>query len=968
MAYKKNSARARHLVVGFLIFFLLMEFASASSVPIYVKPLASNGSLNPDTTYTYSFNWTTDSTCNTVIFSNSNVEITTGKDGVGFTSLTIPDSISSLPNYICEYRNGALRSVHSMSSQFSDKIFTQSIRGDGSSLTNVNASSLGSYSASFFMPLNKSVFGDFNFNGGWTSGGLSIIGGGLYSQNVYTYNLSNLNVSNLNINGSLLPQSSFDNQFDLGSSSLRWKDLYIGGNLYADGSLYENGNSLSDIYYLKSNPFSFYNSTTIPNYALNSSLSSYYSISNPYGYYNSTTLPTGAVESDPRWTGNFTAYNSSWSSTFNSTYNNYINSLSSIDCGAGSLVIGVQSNGTILCAEDQVGSPGAGDIESVHGDNDYIYNGSNSGAVNLRFNETRLNQTIDLRGADTVYSAGSNLTLTGTTFAINMTTVKNYFDPIYQVAGSYVTIPDIVSLVGNWTLDKANYYNKTEIEGNLSGYYLKTNPFGFYNSTNPPPGSNSSFNQSLTDSLYYQKNNPSSFYNSTTLQNLSQLSNNFNFINQTYTNLTYYLASNPSGYISSETLWNANSSTVARTGNCPTGQVVQNITTGGVQCVTDQTGSGEVGNPFDQSLNTTDNIKFNTLNITGIIKSGDWSNISGNQINNNLNWINWSHATNGTLALSSQLNNYYPLNNPYGYYNSTTLPSAGAEGDPLWTANQTNYFNKSQILGFGFYNSSNFAISDYYTKIQINNFGYYNSTDFDINNYYLKSNPSNYWNATFAVFNKTYADTLYYSVSNPSSYVTNSTMNKSVSCSDIIGGSDGDFCTDATGGGGGTSGANVSTTTCSGTDKVSAINNVTGEVTCSADATGGSLTYQEANRATDLALSTSFQTATSLNLGAGTWLVIGQSSIESTSTTQGNVNIRIRDQTNSITYSIAEAEVDSALPDSQSLSVHAVIVLSGSATIALEGRRSAGTSHMIGPGNLGDTATKVTHLTAVKIA
>lgn len=133
-------------------------------------------------------------------------------------------------------------------------------------------------------------------------------------------------------------------------------------------------------------------------------------------------------------------------------------------------------------------------------------------------------------------------------------------------------------------------------------------------------------------------------------------------------------------------------------------------------------------------------------------------------------------------------------------------------------------------------------------------------------------------------------------------------------------------------------------------------------------ATGGSLSYQEADRTTDLALTTTYAAATSLSLGAGTWLVMGQSSIESTSTTQGNVSIRLRDTTNSVTHSIAEGEVDSALPDRLALTVHAVIVLATTATVALEGRQSAGTSHMIGPGNLADTATKVTRLTAVKIA
>lgn len=131
---------------------------------------------------------------------------------------------------------------------------------------------------------------------------------------------------------------------------------------------------------------------------------------------------------------------------------------------------------------------------------------------------------------------------------------------------------------------------------------------------------------------------------------------------------------------------------------------------------------------------------------------------------------------------------------------------------------------------------------------------------------------------------------------------------------------------------------------------------------------GGALSFQEADRATDLTLTTSYVAAVSLNLGVGTWLVIGQTSVESTSTTQGNVSARIRDTTSGVTHAIAEGEVDSALPDRCNLAVHAVVVLAAPATIALEGRQSAGTSHMIGPGNLADTATKVTRLTAVQIA
>lgn len=47
----------------------------------------------------------------------------------------------------------------------------------------------------------------------------------------------------------------------------------------------------------------------------------------------------------------------------------------------------------------------------------------------------------------------------------------------------------------------------------------------------------------------------------------------------------------------------------------------------------------------------------------------------------------------------------------------------------------------------------------------------YNSS---LANYYLNSNPSSFWNSTFALFNNTYADTLYYKISNPSGFFNTS--------------------------------------------------------------------------------------------------------------------------------------------------------------------------------------------------
>ncbi|MCA9487829.1 MAG: hypothetical protein KC516_02600 [Nanoarchaeota archaeon] len=87
--------------------------------------------------------------------------------------------------------------------------------------------------------------GTYNFGGSWSEGGVTINGGDLYAQSVYVYNISSLQVSNLNINGSLFPQEGFDATFDLGSSSLRWKDLYLSGNSNINGSFCIDGDCIN---------------------------------------------------------------------------------------------------------------------------------------------------------------------------------------------------------------------------------------------------------------------------------------------------------------------------------------------------------------------------------------------------------------------------------------------------------------------------------------------------------------------------------------------------------------------------------------------------------------------------------------------------------------------------------------------------------------------------------------------------
>jgi len=81
-----------------------------------------------------------------------------------------------------------------------------------------------------------SLSGQYDFNGGWTDNGLSIINGDIYAQTGYFYNLTGLDITTLKMNGSFLPSDGYDDTFDIGSTSLRWKDLYLGGEVFSNGT------------------------------------------------------------------------------------------------------------------------------------------------------------------------------------------------------------------------------------------------------------------------------------------------------------------------------------------------------------------------------------------------------------------------------------------------------------------------------------------------------------------------------------------------------------------------------------------------------------------------------------------------------------------------------------------------------------------------------------------------------------
>ncbi|MEK6913301.1 MAG: hypothetical protein AABW47_01375, partial [Nanoarchaeota archaeon] len=81
-------------------------------------------------------------------------------------------------------------------------------------------------------------FGNVDFNNGWESGGVSISNGNIYAQTGYFYNITGISINQLQVNSSIMPTYGWDNRFDIGNSSLRWRNIYAGGDIIVNGTLY----------------------------------------------------------------------------------------------------------------------------------------------------------------------------------------------------------------------------------------------------------------------------------------------------------------------------------------------------------------------------------------------------------------------------------------------------------------------------------------------------------------------------------------------------------------------------------------------------------------------------------------------------------------------------------------------------------------------------------------------------------
>ncbi len=712
----------------------------------------------------------------------------------------------------------------------------------------------GGQNSSYYMPNNKSNYGQFDWNGGWTANGLSIINGNIYAQTGYFYNISSLQVSTLIINGSMIPYSGFDNQFDIGSSSVRWRNIYAGGFVNASTDVCAGSKCLSGLLTTESDPYWSDNFTKY-NASWSSVVNtSYYEKTNPYSFYNSTNLPSSV-------SGSGTAgYISKWNGTTS------LNNSLIYDNGTG-VGIGTASPAKKLTVEG--GNIRLGGTANDGLEMEYWRNGAQVGAIGsyggvfTMYNGASANYQFILASNyasfwdDKVYFKSDGKV------GINTTTPQNTLNVVGDINATgniYGNNTYAYYNITNWN-NPYGYYNSTtgvtgyvtgaQLAGNITNFYLNTtNQFGYYNSTTLPSSGTGSVNGSGTLQYIPMWNSSTSINNSniyqlggnigintTTPQNALNVVGIINATGNIYAkgvllgsgtgdvngamlagNITnfYRNTTNQFGYFntSNDFVWN-NTYGYYNSTNPPIGfvtgsGVVGNITmwngTTSINSSVIYQKSGKIG------IGTNNPVRV--LEVEGdlgttilVASSGIYNN---NYLPSGANSLYFKNSTSGLIMIlqengkvginistpSSTLNvvgdanitgNIYG-NNTYGYYNVTTLPASttyNANGTLLRLIG-TNFSLKEGTLTNGKYctysttdglvcNSDSGAIveSDPYWS---DNFTKYNSSwSSVVNTSYYVDNTHNYWNSTFATFNKTYADTLYATSAQIANFYLNTT-------------------------------------------------------------------------------------------------------------------------------------------------------------------------------------------------
>lgn len=313
--------------------------------------------------------------------------------------------------------------------------------------------------------------------------------------------------------------------------------------------------------------------------------------------------PSGTgVESDPLWTGN---------------QSNYVTTAS-----LGGYVTGGQLSSNLTGGYVSAGQL-SGNLSiyptSSYLDTNYYNKSISDGRYLQSYTETDSKWTSNQSNYFTKAEDYANDTSTFTTYYYVENSYYNHTQwyinatqtfPTYWVLESYY--PNITHLQGNLSTKQnigdyatgsqllanltGGYVSSSQLSGNLSNYQ----PAGSYltSESDPKWDSNKTLYHKLSDQITYANiSNPPSLTNFVTNNSLGTTLDMWSY-NKSLSDEKYQLQTSMGAYSTGTqannnyTTMNVTINTKAGTGNCGVGQVVQNVTSSGVQCITDSTGSG----------------------------------------------------------------------------------------------------------------------------------------------------------------------------------------------------------------------------------------------------------------------------------------------------------------------------------------------------------------------------------------
>jgi CRISPR/Cas system CMR subunit Cmr4 (Cas7 group RAMP superfamily)/cytoskeletal protein CcmA (bactofilin family) len=355
-------------------------------------------------------------------------------------------------------------------------------------------------------------------------------------------------------------------------------------------------------------------------------------------------------------------------------------------CGNEQVVKWNATSSVWYCSD--VAAVGAGDIDAVNTNGDYLTGGQTSGSVSLLLNETKLNETISSEGLRLGFNSTFNSTY-DSKVSDNVSWNESYAGNLYFKTGENISMtPYNFSAFQFFGFLNASYILNAPW---ITSAGADTNASTACSSIEVLLGNGSCYDSSVFfDDTDTQKNATGYLYNDSTTV----------YLNETLLNATI------DSRDTNETTRFDN-----LVGNCSAGEFVFGVDSlGNKVCVSENVGSG---NPFDQVLNTTSNVSFARVNAT------DWSNVSitENQISDLAHTVDTQKNASGYL-----------------YNDSTTV-----------YLNETLLNATIDSRAGGDNSSWNESLAD--------------------GKYYSITNPSGFWNDTYATFNESYADGVYLNLS-----------------------------------------------------------------------------------------------------------------------------------------------------------------------------------------------------------